>query len=100
MFFATGFQTRGRSRVVPDKDGDYINLDLTCFKNGFFGDNSLMVTRGDVPEEIAHLVGQLLMEISVCRQSMYAGIEQARVGSKISEIGREIERVATLGARD
>lgn len=37
-------------------DGDYVNLDLTCFKNGFFGDNSVMVTRGEIPTEVAKLV--------------------------------------------
>lgn len=32
------------------EEGDIMNLDLTIFKNGFYGDNSLMVSIGEVGE--------------------------------------------------
>ena len=32
------------------EDGDIVNLDLTVYKNGFYGDNSLMVSKGEVKD--------------------------------------------------
>lgn len=40
----------------PFQQGDFINLDVTVFKNGFYGDNSTMVTFGEVDPEIRRLV--------------------------------------------
>lgn len=34
------------------KDGDFINIDVVCYKDGFHGDNSAMVMVGDVHPEI------------------------------------------------
>lgn len=28
------------------KDGDIVNLDVTIYKNGFYGDNSITLSRG------------------------------------------------------
>ena len=40
------------SHGVPNsyqlKDGDYLNIDVVCFKDGHHGDNSAMVLLGDV----------------------------------------------------
>ena len=30
--------------------GDIVNLDLTVYKDGFYGDNSIMVSRGDIKD--------------------------------------------------
>lgn len=38
------------------KNGDWMNLDVTVFKDGFFGDNSIMSTIGEVDKEIEKLV--------------------------------------------
>ena len=40
----------------PFQEGDFINLDVTVFKNEFYGDNSTMVAIGDVDLEIKRLV--------------------------------------------
>jgi len=40
----------------PFQEGDWINLDVTVFKDGFYGDNSTMVTIGEVLPEIKKLV--------------------------------------------
>lgn len=41
---------------IPDtrvlENGDYINLDVTLFKNGVHGDNNAMVMVGDVHPEV------------------------------------------------
>ena len=36
----------------PLEDGDIINIDITLYKNGFHGDNSVMVKLGNVKPEI------------------------------------------------
>lgn len=45
---------------VPDgyklRNGDFINCDIVCFKDGFHGDNSAMVMIGEVHEEVRKLV--------------------------------------------
>ena len=38
------------------QEGDWMNLDVTVYKNGFYGDNSIMATIGDVEPEIKKLV--------------------------------------------
>ena len=38
------------------KSGDYVNLDCTIYYDGVHGDNSIMVTVGDVHEDIQKLV--------------------------------------------
>ncbi len=40
----------------PFQNGDWMNLDVTLFKDGFYGDNSTMVTIGEVLPEIKRLV--------------------------------------------
>ena len=45
---------------IPNKrkfnEGDWMNLDVTVFKNGYFGDNSTMVQLGDVDKEVKRMV--------------------------------------------
>jgi len=41
---------------APFNSGDWMNLDVTVFKDGFFGDNSTTVTIGEVDPEISRLV--------------------------------------------
>ena len=47
------------SHGVPNsyrlKDGDYVNIDVVCYKDGCHGDNSGMVLIGDVHPEIRRL---------------------------------------------
>lgn len=38
------------------ENGDYVNIDITCYFNGFHGDNSGMVLIGDVHPDIKNLV--------------------------------------------
>ena len=38
------------------KDGDYLNIDIVCYLNGYHGDNSAMVLLGDVHPDIQKLV--------------------------------------------
>ena len=52
----------------PLQDGDYINIDVTCYKDGYHGDNSAMVCIGDVHKDIKNL-------IRVTREAMFKAIE-------------------------
>ena len=37
------------------KDGDFVNFDITCYKDGFFGDTSKMIYFGAVDPRILEL---------------------------------------------
>ncbi len=66
------------------QDGDVVNLDITCYLDGFFGDNSAMFINGDVHPEVLNLS-------KIARESMFAGIQICRPGIQFCEIGRSIE---------
>ena len=40
----------------PFKDGDWSNFDITCFKDGYFGDTSIMIEIGKVDAEVSRMV--------------------------------------------
>ena len=48
------------SHGVPNdkklEDGDYVNVDVTCYYKGHHGDNSAMIMIGNVDPEIKRLV--------------------------------------------
>lgn len=80
------------SHGVPNnyrlQDGDYLNIDVVCFKKGHHGDNSAMVLLGDVHPDIQKLS-------AVTREAMFKAIEICKPGVKFSEIGATIEDYAT-----
>lgn len=41
---------------IPLKDGDILNIDVTCIKEGFYGDCSRMVTIGPISDDKKHVV--------------------------------------------
>lgn len=69
------------------EDGDYLNIDIVCYKDGFHGDNSAMVMLGNVHPDILKLS-------QVTRESMYKAIEICRPGASFKQIGKEIEDYA------
>lgn len=71
----------------PLKEGDIINIDVTCILNGYFGDCSRMVTIGQISEE-----KQLVVDVSY--ESLMLSIEILKPGVFISEIGNVIETFA------
>jgi methionyl aminopeptidase len=76
---------------IPDdrelRDGDIVNIDVTCFIDGVHGDNSLMFCVGDVDPDRRRLV-------ETTELAMNAGIATVRHGSEVRDIGRAIETVA------
>jgi methionyl aminopeptidase len=74
---------------IPSKrplvDGDIISLDMGVKMSGFFGDSAVTVPVGRVSDEAQRL-------LQVTEQSLEKGIEQVRLGGRISDIGHAIQK--------
>ncbi len=71
----------------PLLEGDFINIDVTCILNGYYGDCSRMVSIGKISEE-----KQNVMQTSY--DCLMASIAICKPGLKIYEIGNVIEAIA------
>lgn len=75
---------------LPDtsvlKDGDIINVDVTCLLNGFHGDTSRTFFVGQVSDAAKDLV-------DAAEKAMYAGIAVLKPGCTTGDIGYEIEKL-------
>lgn len=69
------------------KSGDIVGLDYGVVYQGFFGDAARTVPVGEVPETTMRL-------LRVTREALYAGIAQAKIGNRISDISRAVQEVA------
>jgi methionyl aminopeptidase len=69
------------------KDGDIIGLDLGVIFGGFYGDAALTVPVGNIPPATQKL-------IRVTEASLYAGIREARVGQRLSNISHAVQACA------
>jgi methionyl aminopeptidase len=69
------------------KEGDIVGLDFGVCYLGYFGDAARTIAIGKVSEEARRLM-------VVTREALYAGIEQARVGHRISDIARAVQHTA------
>lgn len=66
------------------REGDVISVDCGVELDGYFGDFAYTFPVGEVSEE-----AQALLDAT--RQSLYAGIEQARAGNRIGDIGYAVQ---------
>ncbi|MBI2618127.1 type I methionyl aminopeptidase [Candidatus Kaiserbacteria bacterium] len=66
------------------KDGDIIGLDTGLIHNGYIVDSGITVPVGRVDKE-----AQKLMQTT--REALYVGIEAARVGGRVGDIGHAIQ---------
>jgi methionyl aminopeptidase len=69
------------------KDGDILNIDITSLVDGWHGDTSRMFLVGEVPLKAKRLV-------DVTYECLMLGIEQARPGNRLGDIGHAIQRHA------
>jgi methionyl aminopeptidase len=69
------------------KPGDIVGLDFGVIYHGFYGDAARTVPVGKISERAENL-------LRVTRASLYAGIEQARIGNRISDIARAVQQTA------
>jgi methionyl aminopeptidase len=72
-----------RDRIV--QDGDIVSLDLGAEYEGIFTDMAITLIAGKSDVEKDHL-------IKVTKEALYQGIEEARIGNTIGDIGAAIER--------
>ncbi len=70
------------------QEGDIINIDVTCIKEGFYGDTSRTYFVGEVSEKARKIT-------EVAEEAMYKGIEQVRPFGTTGDIGFAIQRYVT-----
>lgn len=71
----------------PLESGDIISVDCGALKNGFYGDQAYTFMVGEVGEDIRQL-------IQVTKECLVKGIEQAKAGNRIGDIGFAIQQHA------
>jgi methionyl aminopeptidase len=69
------------------KAGDIVNIDVAVIKDGYHGDTSRMYYAGQPP-----VLAQRLSEI--CKQAMWRGIDAARPGAHLGDVGHAIQSFA------
>lgn len=74
---------------IPLKEGDILNIDVTCQLKGYFGDCSKMAAIGQIDEE-----KKKVMDVSY--ECLMRSIAILKPGTLISEIGDLIENYAAL----
>jgi methionyl aminopeptidase len=80
---------------IPDdtvlKDGDIVNVDVTCILEGYYGDANRMYIIGEASKEAIDLV-------RVSKECLERGIEQVRPYNTLGDIGNAIqEHAESLG---
>ena len=67
--------------------GDIVNVDVTCYKNGFHGDSSRMYFVGGA--EACSTEAQTLVETA--KNALFAGIAAVKPGNRVGDIGAAIQ---------
>jgi methionyl aminopeptidase len=65
-------------------EGDIVGLDFGVYYQGFFGDATITLPVGKVAEKALRL-------IQVTKQSLYAGIAQAKGGNRLGDISAAVQ---------
>lgn len=66
-------------------EGDIISLDMGVKLDGFYGDSAVTVAVGRVSDDAAAL-------LRVTRESLEKGIEQVKIGGRVSDIGHAVQQ--------
>lgn len=66
------------------KDGDILNIDVTCILDGWFGDTSRMYVAGKLSRKAQRL-------IEITHNALMLGIEQVKPGNRFGDIGAAIQ---------
>lgn len=69
------------------KEGEIIGLDLGAIIDGFYGDSAMTLPVGRIPPRVAEL-------LRVTEEALEAGIAQAIVGNRLSDVSHAIQRHA------
>jgi methionyl aminopeptidase len=66
------------------KSGDIVSIDCGVFKNGFHGDSAYTFALKDAAEDA-------LMLMRVTKESLYKGIQKARVGNRVGDLAYAVQ---------
>lgn len=69
------------------REGDIISVDCGAIVEGYHGDAAYTAGVGEISAQAQRL-------IDVTERSMWAGIEQLRIGNRLHEVGRAVQSVA------
>jgi methionyl aminopeptidase len=69
------------------KEGDIVGLDLGAIVDGFYGDSAMTVPVGAIKPSVATL-------LRVTEEALHAGIQQAVVGHRLSDISHAVQQHA------
>lgn len=69
------------------KEGDILGIDLGAIVNGYHGDGALTIAVGEISAEARRL-------LKVTQDALHKGIDQARPGQRIGDIGAAIQEYA------
>lgn len=69
---------------LPFKEGDIVSIDLGCVYQGYCADMAKTFACGKISADSRKLV-------ETTRQALYLGIEQARAGNRVGDIGYAIQ---------
>jgi len=75
------------SAMIKMRDGDIISVDVGAIVDGYYGDNAATFAVGSVSDEAHRL-------LAATAASLEAGIEQARAGNHLFDIGAAVQSVA------
>jgi len=77
----------GFPRKQPLKNGDIVTIDMVVNLNGALADSAWTYAVGEISKEKKHL-------LAVTKKALYLGIEKARLGNRIGDIGSNIQQYA------
>jgi methionyl aminopeptidase len=77
----------GFSKDIPLKDGDILSIDMAATFNGFVGDTAVTLPIGTVDDETLQL-------LKVTEESLHFGIDAAKVGGNVGDIGAAVQQHA------
>ena len=72
------------------KAGDYVNVDIVCYKDGCHGDNSSMILLNEEQSDGIKVHPDIERLSQVTREAMFVGIDQCRPGVQFSKVGEVI----------
>ncbi|PZF87133.1 type I methionyl aminopeptidase [Listeria ivanovii] len=74
----------GFPRKQKLNEGDIVTVDMVVNYRGALADSAWTYAVGEIPDDVKHLM-------DVTHKALYLGIEQAKVGSRIGDIGHAIQ---------
>ncbi len=75
------------SKKMVLEEGSIISVDIGAFVDGFCGDSAWTYPIGDIEPEVQKL-------LTTAEEALFQGIEQARVGNRLSDISHAVQKHA------